>query len=79
MLLMFPAFSPSPMGEYVVYHPTFIDMANILAVWAFCCMTLTLTLKAATGVLLGDIAFSRRDLAKQDKQGQQEVATQTAG
>jgi len=77
MLLMFPAFSPSPMGEYVVYHPTFIEMANILAVWAFCCMTLTLTLKAATGVLLGDISFSRRDLAKQDKQEQQEVTTQT--
>lgn len=61
MILMFPAFSPSPFGEYTVYYPTFIEMANILAVWAFCFMTLTLTLKAAVGVLLGDIAYSKRE------------------
>lgn len=82
MILMFPAFSPSPMGEYVVYHPTFIEMANILAVWAFCCMTLTLTLKAATGVLLGDIAFSKRVPQQQDEQDQQEekaIQAQAAG
>ncbi len=61
MMLMFPSFSPTPLGEYTVYFPTFIEMANILAVWAFCFMTLTLTLKAATGILVGDIAFSRRE------------------
>ncbi|GAB1234952.1 NrfD/PsrC family molybdoenzyme membrane anchor subunit [Ferrigenium sp. UT5] len=59
-LLIFPAFSPDPLGEYVVYHTTFIEYANVLACWAFGIMSMTLTLKAATGILVGDVSFSNR-------------------
>jgi molybdopterin-containing oxidoreductase family membrane subunit len=74
MILMFPSFSPSPLGEFTEYFPTFIEMANVLAVWAFCCMTLTLTLKAATGILTGEVSYSRRMQASEEKTMQTQTA-----
>jgi len=57
VILVFPAFSPSPLGEYTQYYPTFIEYANVLAVWAFGFMTLTVTLKGAVGILTGEVKY----------------------
>ncbi len=59
-MLVFPAFSPSPLGEYTVYHPTFVEISNVLFCWACGFMTLTLTLKGAVGILTGDVAYNKR-------------------
>ena len=58
MFLVFPAFSPSPMGEYTVYHPTLIEYMNIMHVWAVGFITLTLITKGAIGVLTGKVKYN---------------------
>jgi molybdopterin-containing oxidoreductase family membrane subunit len=57
--LIFPAFSPTPLGEYAVYHPTLIELFNILFVWASGFMLLTMILKGVVGVLVGDVRDSQ--------------------
>lgn len=57
-VLIFPAFSPTPLGEYAVYHPTLIELFNILFVWATGFMLLTMILKGVVGVLVGDVRDS---------------------
>jgi len=59
MFLVFPAFSPSPFGEYTVYHPTFIEIANIMMVWSIGFMALTLIMKGAVGVLTGEVKYRK--------------------
>ena len=54
-VLVFPAFSPTPLGEYAVYHPTFIEIFNVLFIWAVGFITLTLLTKGAIGVLTGEV------------------------
>ncbi|MCI5227447.1 MAG: hypothetical protein D3918_12510 [Candidatus Electrothrix sp. AX2] len=58
-VLIFPAFSPTPLGEYAVYHPTLIELFNILFVWASGFMLLTMILKGVVGVLVGDVRDSQ--------------------
>jgi molybdopterin-containing oxidoreductase family membrane subunit len=55
VILVFPAFSPSPLGEYTEYHPTLIEYFNMLFVWAVGFMGLTLLMKGAIGVLTGEV------------------------
>lgn len=55
MILVFPAFSPSPMGEYTEYQPTMIEYFNVLMVWAMGFLSLTLIVKGAIGVLTGEV------------------------
>ncbi len=64
MMLVFPAFSPSPHGEYVEYHPTLIEFVNVLCTWAIGFMTLTLTVKAAVGVLTGEVRYRKPAVSK---------------
>ena len=40
MILVFPAFSPTPLGEYAEYHVTLIEFFNVLFVWAVGFMSL---------------------------------------
>jgi molybdopterin-containing oxidoreductase family membrane subunit len=55
MVLVFPAFSPTPLGEYAEYHVTLIEFFNVLFVWAIGFLSLTLLLKGAIGVLTGEV------------------------
>jgi molybdopterin-containing oxidoreductase family membrane subunit len=57
MILVFPAFSPTPLGEYAEYHVTLIEFFNVLFVWAVGFMSLTLILKGAIGILTGEVRY----------------------
>lgn len=59
IVLVFPAFSPTPLGEYAVYHPTLIEIFNVLFVWATGFMMLTMLIKGVVGVLTGDVRDSQ--------------------
>ncbi|MGO8754278.1 MAG: NrfD/PsrC family molybdoenzyme membrane anchor subunit [Gallionellaceae bacterium] len=57
MILVFPAFSPTPLGEYAEYHVTLVEFFNVLFVWAVGFMSLTLILKGAIGILTGEVRY----------------------
>ena len=59
MMLVFPAFSPSPLGEYVEYHPTFIELYNVVSTWAVGFLSLTLIVKGAVGILTGEVRYRK--------------------
>lgn len=59
MMLVFPAFSPSPFGEYTEYHPTLIEYSNVLFTWAIGFITLTLMIKGAVGILSGEVRYKK--------------------
>ena len=59
MMLVFPAFSPTPLGEYVEYHPTFIELYNVVATWAVGFLSLTLIVKGAVGILTGEVKYHK--------------------
>lgn len=59
MILVFPAFSPSPLGEYTEYHVTLIEFFNVLFVWAIGFLSLTLIVKGAIGVLTGEVRYDK--------------------
>lgn len=65
-VLVFPAFSPTPLGEYAVYHPTLVEIFNVLFIWAVGFMMLTLLTKGAIGVLTGEV----RDTKTVDASGE---------
>jgi molybdopterin-containing oxidoreductase family membrane subunit len=55
MGLIVPGFIPSPIGEVTEYFPTFVEWLMTLGIWAFGFFILTILLKGAIGILLGDI------------------------
>ena len=55
IILVFPAFSPTPLGEFAVYYPTFVEYSNMMFVWAIGFMGLTLLMKGALGILTGEV------------------------
>jgi len=57
MGLIVPGFIPSPIGEVTEYFPTFVECLMTLGIWAFGFFILTILLKGAIGILLGDIHF----------------------
>jgi Ni/Fe-hydrogenase subunit HybB-like protein len=59
VVLIFPAFSPTPLGEYAVYHPTFVEICNVLFVWATGFIMLTMLIKGTVGVLTGEVRDSK--------------------
>ncbi|MCP3687646.1 MAG: polysulfide reductase NrfD [Gammaproteobacteria bacterium] len=59
MGLLLPGFSPSPIGEMTEYYPTFIEIANSLGNWAIGFIVLSVLVKGAVGVLLGDIKYEQ--------------------
>ena len=66
MILVFPAFSPSPLGEYTEYHVTLIEFFNVLFVWALGFLFLTLILKGAIGILTGEVRHDKSSAASQN-------------
>lgn len=57
MGLIVPGYIPSPIGEVTEYHPSFVEWLLVLGIWAFGFFILTILLKGAIGILLGDIKF----------------------
>jgi Ni/Fe-hydrogenase subunit HybB-like protein len=55
MGLIVPGFIPSPIGEVTEYHPTLVEWLLTAGIWAFGFFILTILLKGAIGILLGDI------------------------
>ncbi len=58
MGLILPGSIPSPIGEFTQYFPTLIEIMNCLGNWAIGFLILTLLLKGAVGVLLGDVRYA---------------------
>jgi Ni/Fe-hydrogenase subunit HybB-like protein len=58
MGLIVPGYIPSPIGEVTEYYPTVIEWMMTAGIWAFGFFVLTILLKGAIGILLGDIKFS---------------------
>ena len=57
MGLIVPGFIPSPIGEVTEYFPTFVEWLMVLGIWAFGFFILTILLKGAIGILLGEVKF----------------------
>jgi len=60
MILIFPSFSPSPLGEYTEYHVTLVELFNVLFVWALGFFWLTVILKGAIGILTGQVRHDKK-------------------
>ena len=57
MGLIVPGFIPSPIGEVTEYYPSFVEWLMVLGIWAFGFFVLTILLKGAIGILLGEVRF----------------------
>jgi molybdopterin-containing oxidoreductase family membrane subunit len=57
MGLIVPGFIPSPIGEVTEYYPSFVEWLMTAGIWAFGFFILTILLKGAIGILLGDIKY----------------------
>lgn len=59
MGLVIPGSIPTPIGEFTQYSPTLIEIFNALGNWAIGFLILTVLLKGAIGILLGDIKYAK--------------------
>jgi molybdopterin-containing oxidoreductase family membrane subunit len=59
MGLLLPGFSPTPIGEMTEYYPTWIEIGNSLGNWAIGFIVLSVLVKGAVGVLVGDISYEK--------------------
>ena len=66
MGLMIPGSIPTPIGEFAEYSPTWIEIFNCLGNWAIGFILLTLLLKGAVGILVGDVRFEKSGAAEPD-------------
>ncbi|MBU0751691.1 MAG: polysulfide reductase NrfD [Gammaproteobacteria bacterium] len=57
MGLIVPGYIPSPIGEVTEYHPSFVEWLLVLGIWAFGFFILTILLKGAIGIMLGEVKF----------------------
>ena len=57
MGLIVPGYIPTPIGEVTEYHPSFVEWMLVLGIWAFGFFILTILLKGAIGILLGEIKY----------------------
>jgi molybdopterin-containing oxidoreductase family membrane subunit len=58
MGLLIPGSIPTPIGEFSQYSPSMIEIINCLGNWAIGFIVLTILLKGAIGILLGDIKYA---------------------
>ncbi len=63
MGLIVPGFIPTPIGEVTEYYPTFLEWLMTLGIWAFGFFILTILLKGAIGILLGEIKYGGKPAA----------------
>lgn len=57
MGLVVPGFIPSPIGEVTEYYPTMIEIMTSIGLWAMGFFILTILLKGAIGILLGEVHY----------------------
>jgi len=57
MALVVPGFIPTPIGEVTEYYPTMIEVMMTIGLWAMGFFILTILLKGAIGILLGEVRF----------------------
>jgi molybdopterin-containing oxidoreductase family membrane subunit len=55
MGLIVPGFIPTPIGEVTEYYPSLVEVIMTLGIWACGFFILTILLKGAIGILLGEI------------------------
>jgi molybdopterin-containing oxidoreductase family membrane subunit len=58
MGLLIPGSIPTPIGEFTQYSPTLLEIFNCIGIWATGFIVLTILLKGAIGILLGDIKYA---------------------
>jgi len=58
MGLLIPGSIPTPIGEFTQYSPTLIEIFNCLGNWAIGFIVLTILLKGAIGILLGEVKYA---------------------
>jgi molybdopterin-containing oxidoreductase family membrane subunit len=63
MGLMLPGVIPTPVGEFSEYVPSMIELMVILGVWAIGFFVLTILMKGATGILLGEVRYQEKSAA----------------
>jgi molybdopterin-containing oxidoreductase family membrane subunit len=63
MGLIVPGYIPSPIGEVTEYHPSFVEWLMVLGIWAFGFFILTILLKGAIGIMLGEVKFGGQAVA----------------
>ncbi|MBI4290363.1 MAG: polysulfide reductase NrfD [Betaproteobacteria bacterium] len=56
--LLVPGFIPSPIGEFTNYVPTLLEVLVSLGNWAIGAAILTVLIKGAIGVLLGEVKYA---------------------
>ncbi len=57
MGLLVPGFIPTPIGEVTEYYPTLIEVLLTIGLWAIGFFILTILLKGAIGILLGEVKY----------------------
>jgi Ni/Fe-hydrogenase subunit HybB-like protein len=57
MGLIVPGFIPTPIGEVTEYYPTLIEVIMSLGNWAMGFFILTILLKGAIGILMGEVRY----------------------
>ena len=57
MGLIVPGFIPTPIGEVTEYYPTFIEVVMTVGNWAIGFLILTILLKGAIGILVGEVTY----------------------
>lgn len=60
MGLIVPGFVPTPIGEVTEYYPTLIEVIMTLGNWAIGFFILTILLKGAIGILVGDVKLQAK-------------------
>jgi molybdopterin-containing oxidoreductase family membrane subunit len=58
MGLIVPGFIPTPIGEVTEYYPTFIEVVMSVGNWAIGFFILTILLKGAIGILMGEVTYA---------------------
>ncbi len=58
MGLLIPGFIPSPIGEFTQYFPSSLEILVTLGNWAAGFLILTVLLKGAIGILLGEVKYA---------------------
>lgn len=57
--LMLPGVIPTPVGEFAEYVPSGVELMIIGGVWAIGFFVLTVLMKGAVGILLGEVKFKK--------------------
>lgn len=63
MGLMLPGVIPTPIGEFAEYTPSVIELMVVGGIWAIGFFVLTILIKGATGILLGEVRYAEKGAA----------------